>query len=139
MTNHPGLGVMIAALGGAGSDFDPEPFFGLPIEEIVIDNDTLRIRAGGGSMTLHDSGQSCCESRYMHTDDDLVVYKGAKLIGLELRDGPTETGDYGEPKECQFLLVHTDRGDITIANYNEHNGYYGGFWIVGNVEKKPTE
>ena len=72
----------------------------------------------------------------MHTDDDLSHYIGAKLIGLELRDGPIEDNEYGDPKECQFLLIRTDRGDVTIANYNEHNGYYGGFWIVGRAELK---
>jgi len=75
----------------------------------------------------------------MHTDDDLPYFVGAKLVGLELRDGPTDEDKYGDPKECQFLLVKTDKGEITIANYNEHNGYYGGFWIVGKVEKEPTD
>lgn len=128
---------MIQALSCSGGDFNPEPFFGKPIEAIEVSDDVLRIQAGGGAITIKDTGQSCCEHRYMHTDDELPYYVGAKLVGLELRDGPAE--ESGEPKECQFLLIQTDKGTITIANYNEHNGYYGGFWIVGNVEKEPAK
>ena len=65
----------------------------------------------------------------MHTDDELTDFHGAEFRGAEVRDGPTKS-KYGEPQESQFLIIHTSIGDFTVVNYNEHNGYYGGFWIV---------
>lgn len=97
--------------------------------------DTLVLRFDDGTgIRFYDDGQSCCEHRYMHTDDDLAHFVGAAFMGAELRDGPEVEGDY-DVKECQFLLVNTSVGAFTMANYNEHNGYYGGFMIVVH----PTE
>jgi hypothetical protein len=80
-------------------------------------------------LVLFDNGQDCCEHRYMHTDDDLQYFVGAKFLGAEVRDGPTTSEDY-EVKESQFLIISTDKGQFTVVNYNEHNGYYGGFSIA---------
>ena len=97
--------------------------------------DTLVMRfTDGTGLRFWDDGQSCCESRYMNCDDDLSAHVGAVFTGAELRNGPSVEGEYGEAKDCQFLLVNTDRGTFTVANYNEHNGYYGGF----AVEIRPT-
>ena len=85
--------------------------------------------ANGYKMRIFDNGQSCCEHRYMHTDDDLSYFVGATLLDAEIKDGPDEEREYGE-KESQFLVVKTSRGEFTVVNYNEHNGYYGGFAIV---------
>ena len=41
--------------------------------------------------------------------------------------------DIGEKHEVQFLEIKTDRGVLTMANHNEHNGWYGGFWIVAEA------
>lgn len=84
----------------------------------------------GTGIVLFDDGRSCCESRYMHTDDDLTYHVGATLMGAEIQDGPTIMSQYDEPKESQFLIVTTSKGQFTVVNYNEHNGYYGGFIIV---------
>lgn len=78
---------------------------------------------------LWDDGQSCCERRYMRTDDDLQSLVGHKLTRVEEKpcgDLPDEEGD---SHECVFVEVATDSGFVTIANHNEHNGYYGGFCI----------
>lgn len=94
------------------------------------DADTLEIRFEDGSgISVRDEGQSCCEIRYMRTDDDLGEHAGARLLGMELRDGPTEEDKYGEPHEVQFLEVRTSAGHFVVSNHNEHNGYYGGFWL----------
>lgn len=77
---------------------------------------------------IWDGGQCCCEYRYMSTDDDLQSIVGGKLLNIEIKDGP-DSGDSYTVTECQFLEITTDKGFVTIKNYNEHNGYYGGFDI----------
>jgi len=92
---------------------------------------TLVLRfADGTGLRAWDDAQSCCEHRYMNTDDDLSAFAGATFNGMELREGPyVKDGEWGSVSECQFLLVNTDRGTFTVANYNDHNGYYGGFGL----------
>jgi hypothetical protein len=64
----------------------------------------------------------------MRTDDDLNYFVGAKLTGGEIKDAPDVPDKYGY-HEVQFLEIQTDRGVFTISSHNEHNGYYGGFWL----------
>jgi hypothetical protein len=85
-------------------------------------------------MQLFDAGQSCCEHRYMRTDDDLKSFIGAELVDAEISNAPDQVDEYGETHEIQFLRVKTSKGLITISNHNEHNGYYGGFAIRAAVE-----
>jgi len=89
----------------------------------------------GSKMRLFDDRQSCCESRYMRTDDNLAEFVGAKLLGAEIKEAPPMKvdDDYGE-HEVEFLELKTDRGVFTMANHNEHNGSYGGFLISAAVE-----
>lgn len=101
---------------------------------------TIRAVALGGDDALHfvftddskiviaDEGQSCCESRYMRTDDDLSTFAGAKLLGALVKEAPDVETEY-DTHEVQFLEVQTDRGVFTMASHNEHNGYYGGFSV----------
>ena len=83
----------------------------------------------GYRLALLDDGQSCCESRYMTTDDTLSDYVGADFVEVELRDAPSKGGEY-EEHDIQFLVIKTSRGSFTIETHNQHNGYYGGFAIV---------
>lgn len=141
----PGMGVMVGMLSGNAETVAAHN--GAVGKEIVsvamiaVDGryrsmgespgDTMEILfADGTGIHVFDDGQSCCEHRYAVCDDDLTPFVGAKFVGAEVRDGPTEDHEYGDLKECQFLVVNTDRGSFTVANYNEHNGYYGGFWLV---------
>jgi len=82
----------------------------------------------GSAIELYDDGQSCCESRYMRTDDKLADFIGAQLLGAEVKDAPPIADEYGE-HEVEFLDVTTSKGVFQIASHNEHNGYYGGFSI----------
>ncbi len=85
-------------------------------------------------LAIHDSKQDCCENRYMRTDDNLSIFKEAKLLDIRIeRVHDSEMID-GMYDDMAFLIIATDKGDITIANHNEHNGYYAGFSIVANVE-----
>ena len=65
----------------------------------------------------------------MRTDDDLSDYQGSTLLDFELKDALNMEDKYGD-HEVQFLDVKTSNGVFQMANHNEHNGYYGGFWIV---------
>ena len=87
----------------------------------------------GSKIKLFDDGQSCCEHRYMRTDDKLDEFVGARLLGAEIKEAPSMPDEYGE-HEVEFLEVQTDRGVFTMASHNEHNGYYGGFSIRASKE-----
>jgi hypothetical protein len=129
-----GLGVMINALGGNEESFAAmTATIGKTIARLTLSDDALRfVFSDDSKLKISDEGQSCCESRYMTTDDNLADYIGAKLLSAAVKDGPTETGEYGDDHEIAFLEVATDRGSFTVATHNEHNGYYGGFAIVAS-------
>ena len=131
-----GFGVMINALGGNRETVEAvQAAMGKTITALSLTDDQLRFEFEDGSrLRLQDSGQSCCEHRYMQTDDDLPYYIGAKFVGAEVRDGGSTEGEYGDTHEIQFLVVTTDRGTFSMASHNEHNGYYGGFWITASAE-----
>lgn len=88
----------------------------------------------GSRLVIKDDGQSCCERRFLHTDDDLEHYINSKLLDIEISDGPDggyEDSDNGlEILQQQFMKVKTTVGVFTVVNYNYHNGYYGGFDIT---------
>lgn len=97
--------------------------------EVAQDPSALFMRMQDDSFfRFADEGQSCCENRYMRTDDDLSLFVGATLVGGEIREGPN-TEDEDGVHEVEFLVLKTDRGDITFSNHNEHSGYYGGFSV----------
>lgn len=126
-----GMGVMLGML--SGNKKSAEAFteaMGKIITALEITEKELLFTLDNGSrIKLFDDGQSCCESRYMHTDDDLPAFVGATLLGAEVRDGPSIDGEYDEIKDSEFLIVNTSLGQFTVVNYNEHNGYNGGFLI----------
>lgn len=112
------------------SDKSLSEAIGKRIAELSLIDDVLYFEFHDGSrIKIFDDGQSCCELRYMHTDDNLSDYLGARLIGVEIKKGPTMEDDWGGAHEVQFLEVQTSSGSFTLASHNEHNGYYGGFWI----------
>lgn len=37
--------------------------------------------------------------------------------------------------ESQFLMIRTSLGVFTVVNYNEHNGYYGGFALRATISQ----
>lgn len=139
MSNYPGLGVMIHYLSG-GSEHAPSEYAGRLITGAELKDDKLRLAfADGTQIAIFDDGQSCCESRYMRTDDDVRSLIGHRLRDIEIKEGPDEEGEYGEMHEVCFLEVSTDGGFITLSNHNEHNGYYGGFGLTITEEKAPPK
>lgn len=90
----------------------------------------------GPAMLIRDVGQSCCESRYVTTDDtDLAYWNGSEFLDIEIADAPGTTGEYGEEHEIQFLNIKTSKGVVTFSTHVEYNGYYGGFSIFVEWEK----
>jgi hypothetical protein len=128
-----GFGVMLGMLSGNEETVNTvKPSLGKIIEKVWLDEESDKLKfkfTDGSGMCLYDDGQSCCEQRYMGTDDDLSEYEGAKLLDLELKEVPDENREY-DVHEIQFLDVKTDKGVFQMSNHNIHNGYYGGFWIV---------
>lgn len=111
-------------------------FVGKVIESVVLGNDdTLHfVFVDGSKMKVFDDGQSCCEHRYMMTDDDLSLFVGDKLVDIEVRDAPDMEDEWGNCHEVQFLEIKTNRGYFTMTTHNEHNGYYGGFYVRVEAE-----
>jgi hypothetical protein len=134
-----GIGAMIHALKG-GSEQSPEKYVGREIVGAALSDDVLRLKfADGVAIELFDDGQSCCESRYVTTDDDVGSLVGRRLVSISAKKGPETEGEYGDVHETMFVEVQTDGGFITLTTHNEHNGYYGGFGLtIREVEGTAT-
>jgi hypothetical protein len=129
-----GMGVMLGILGGNEETVDSiKSSLNKIIETVKLDGDDLVIQfTDSTKLIIWDGGQSCCESRYMTTDDDLSYYNGSTLLDLELKSVVHEDHDY-DVHEIQFLDVKTSKGVFTMVNHNEHYGYYGGFYIQAKL------
>ena len=132
MNSNLGMGVMINMLGeGRETVQAMEDSIGQTIVSIELKNEVLILTfKDGNRLELFDNGQSCCESRYMRTDDSLNDFKGAKFLGAEIKKSPGIVESDFEDHEIQFLEIKTNQGVFTMSSHNEHNGYYGGFFIV---------
>lgn len=97
-------------------------------EQWLEDNLVFRFDDGSG-VRIYDDGQSCCERRYMTTDDDLQAFVGAKFVEVTKQSAANQPDEWGE-HEVVFLIVTTSLGAFTVETHNEHNGYYGGFWLA---------
>lgn len=84
----------------------------------------------GSRISIFDGGQSCCECRYMTTDDNPESLVGGTLLHIDEREGPEVEMEHDEVHEQSFVEVGTDKGFITLVTHNQHNGYYGGFDVV---------
>lgn len=133
-----GLGVMIQELSGNKDTVEAvKACLGKRISKVQLKDDKAHLTfEDGDQLSLWDNGQSCCESRYMVCDDELSQFTGATFLSASIKDGPNVDDQYGD-HEVQFLELSTDRGAITFANHNEHNGYYGGFSIQAARRNEP--
>lgn len=127
--NKLGLGAMLWQLSG-GSKKNADDYYGLRIKNATFADDKLRIDfENGKSVVISDEGQSCCESRYMTTDDKVEDLIGGILLDITLKDAPNIEDEYGGDHEVNFMEVKTDQAIVTFASHNEHNGYYGGICL----------
>lgn len=137
-----GMGAMIRRLAGNEDSVQVlRGALGKTISSLVLKTyDTRDIDAlvfhftDGTAMQLRDEGQSCCETRYMHTDDKLSDFVGAQFLGAGVQVAPSiPTKEYDDEHEIQFLIVKTSIGEFTVETHDVHNGYYGGFAIEASV------
>lgn len=128
--SQPGIGAMLHYLGG-GSENDPAKYYGRKIVAAEMADERLKLTfADGVTIAIWDSGQSCCESRYLTTDDDIAWLVGKVLRRIEAKPGQDKEGEYGDMHETVFVEIGTAKGFVTLVNHNEHNGYYGGFGLT---------
>lgn len=135
--SHLGFGVMIGLLSGNSDTVNAiKSSLGKTIRKVWLDEDSDQLTfifEDNSELRIWDNGQSCCEVRYMRTDDNLSDFSGAKLLDIGIKDAPDQEDEYGDVHEIQFLEVKTDDGIFQMSNHNEHNGYYGGFGIVARL------
>lgn len=131
-----GIGYMISVLGGNEDSAEAmQGALNKTIAELSLNDDVLHlVFEDGYKIGLFDDGQSCCEERYMRTDDELGDFVGAVLLNAETPDAPNAVEDNYGVHEIQFLHVKTSKGVFTISSHNEHNGYYGGIMIRARKE-----
>jgi hypothetical protein len=129
-----GMGVMLGILGGNEETINSmKSSLNKVIENVKLDGDDLVISfTDRTKLTIWDGGQSCCEHRYMTTDDHLPYFSGATLLDLELKSAGDIDNEW-DVHEIQFLDVKTSEGVFTMVNHNEHNGYYGGFYVQARL------
>lgn len=111
---------------------------GKMIVDAFMQDDSLFLEFENGlKIEVFDDGQECCERRHMSTDDDVESMVGCWLIHVDGRYGG-DIDDRQNVHEICFVEIQTDRGLITIANHNEHNGYYGGFkMMIRQIDRLP--
>lgn len=129
MSDYPGIGVMIQQLCG---DRESVAAFtaalGKTITAIALTDDRLHLEfSDQTAIDFVDDGQSCCECRYLYSDDNLSASIGGTLLSAELVNAPPKEDD--DTHEVRFLHVKTSKGVFTVEAHNEHNGYYGGFAV----------
>lgn len=121
-----GIGAVIHTLSGR-SPKKPNDYYGKKIKTAeLIENEILISFEDGLKIKIWDDGQSCCESRYITTDDDVKDLIGQILISINAKDGPDIERDYGYHEQV-FVEIQGNNSSITFCTHNENNGYYGGF------------
>lgn len=136
---NTGLGVLISRLGDNSETVKAiknslnKKLASLQLSQVKIapwpPDELILTFTDGTAIRIFDDGQSCCESRYMTTDDDLEYYVGSLFLDITVKEGPTTGDEYDDPHETQFLVIKTSLGEFTMVTHNEHNGYYGGFEV----------
>jgi len=133
------MGVLLRLLGPDDGSADAiKGALGKKIIAFELKENNIKIRLEGiGELVITDEGQSCCETRWISTDDDLGSVVGGNLLEINIVDaGEPTVGKTDDVHEMQFLNVKTSRGVIVFQTHNEHNGYYGGFSIAARLVKE---
>lgn len=122
--------------GNSGTAAAVQSSIGKKLKSIKLNGDNVVCAFDDGAwLRLWDNGQSCCESRYVTSDDNDKDFAGHTLVNVEIREAAKhDVNEYTE-HEIQFLAVKTDKDEFVATTHNEHNGYYGGFSI--NAEYGP--
>lgn len=121
-------------ISGQLEDHQTVPFLnavGMTIDDIVFNTNALviHLREDGKAPTqlsMRDRKRSCCESRFLRTDDDVSEHIGATFVDVVMKESTSARTESGM-SEATFLEIVTSRGCFVLSAHNEHNGYYGGF------------
>lgn len=126
-----GMGVLINELCGSDSGEVYTKAIGKEIASAVLSDSEVRLGfTDGTSIYFSDDGQSCCESRYFTSDDDLEDLVGGTFVFADVVSVSYESDEKGyEDHEIAFLKIQSSTGSVTVEAHNRHNGYYGGFSI----------
>lgn len=139
MSNQDGMGVMINKLFGRPEETAAAvaACMGKTIAKVVVlkegDGTLVITFTGDTSLSIWDDGRSCCESRYLTCDDALDDFIGAVFNQVEVNQAPDIETEWGEVHEQGFLIVTTSIGRFTVTTHNQHNGYYGGFYLKAAI------
>ena len=118
--------------GPYGSKVSAPDYYGRKIRGASLKNEEILITfEDGKAIKITDEGQSCCESRYMRTDDNLSDLVGKVLNRIEIKevkDCDIEDCNH-EVHEIAFLEIQADHEAISVTSHVDSNGYYGGFDI----------
>ncbi len=133
------IGIGTAFLDGRSKHSSNEYYDKKIVNASINDNRLMLSFEDNIKINIFDDGQSCCENRYMRTDDDVKTLIGHTLRSIEVKQAESESlSEYGDEHEICFLEITTDDGFITISNHNEHNGYYGGFGLTITEDTVPN-
>lgn len=135
-----GLGVMLSVLSGRKRE-SVERYYGKRISSIWLEENfketrnladqALRIDFEDGTkIAIFDDGQSCCEARYLRTDDDLQCLVGKVFECAVVKSHEDKTEEYSDHEQLFIELRASSGESVTFCAHNEHNGYYSGFSMV---------
>ena len=130
-----GMGVMIQMLGGNKETVDAfQASVGETIESVVLEDDTIKVALRNGKvLVVTDTGQSCCERRWIDTDADLPSYSGKAIRGFRRSEYQNKEEAECDVHDFQSFLIDTTEGTIDFVTHVDHNGYYGGFSITASL------
>lgn len=108
-----------------------KPHVGSIVSDILIGTQSISIVLNAGTVIYAQDQQSCCEKRYFSVEkDELQRHIGSKLLRIEERGFVSQEETESECcTDKQFLDITTSLGTLTVTCYNEHSGYYGGFYL----------
>lgn len=123
-----GMGVLLNELWGSDGAEVYTKAIGKEVASAVLSDSEARLGfTDGTSIYFSDDGQSCCETRYFTSDDDLADLVGGTFVFADVVSVDYEDDD--EVHEVAFLKIQSSTGSVTVEAHNRHNGYYGGFSI----------
>jgi hypothetical protein len=79
----------------------------------------------GTKIVILDSGQECCEKRYISTDDDVSEMVNQTLKSIKVKNYTTSTDKDDKTHEIVFIEIQGNKSSIILRTHNEN---YGLLW-----------
>jgi hypothetical protein len=67
---------------------------------------------------------NCCERFGIFVNNELTTFIGAEYQSVSIPKREDKVNDWHDGMRIVDVAIQTDRGEILIQLYNEHNGYY---------------